>query len=197
MTMSPLTIEGAVAPAKPIETAEQEEPVRSSVEIVAHDDRWAAVEGLEDLLARAVAVALSRAGQSGAVSIALSNDDEIRKLNRTWRGADKPTNVLSFPQPGTMSHAEGEERALGDVILAFETVSREAEAEGKPLRHHAAHLAVHGTLHLLGHDHEDDAAAEEMESLEADILAALGIPNPYETGSACEGSPDETGPQAY
>ena len=117
------------------------------------------------------AEALARA----AVGAALA-DAAVRALNRDWRGQDKPTNVLSFPAPPASSAGP---RHLGDVALAFETLAGEAAQGGKPLAHHAAHLLVHGVLHLLGHDHEDDRAAGAMEALEVAALSELGIADPY------------------
>ena len=123
-------------------------------------------------------------GATGPVEIAitLSDDVEIRDLNRDWRGKDKPTNVLSFPGlEGAMAGflPPDAPRPLGDIILAFETCRAEAEEQGKSLADHARHLVVHGVLHLLGFDHEDDAEAEEMEALETLVLAGLGIADPY------------------
>ncbi len=112
------------------------------------------------------------------LSLVFADDATVKALNAEWRGKDKPTNVLSFPafplKPGDKLQP-----LLGDVILAFETVAREAADEGKPLDHHISHLVLHGFLHLLGHDHETDAQAEEMEALERKILAKLAIPDPY------------------
>ena len=108
---------------------------------------------------------------SGEVSLVFTDDAGIRRLNATWRGKDKPTNVLSFPQvAGPL---------LGDIVLAAETVGREAALAGKPFEDHIAHLVVHGFLHLLGYDHEADADAEKMEELERVALKRLGIPDPY------------------
>jgi probable rRNA maturation factor len=115
------------------------------------------------------------------VSVLLTDDARVRELNRVWRGADKPTNVLSFParEPGEPWPSEGPVM-LGDVAVALETVLREAAAEGKAPGDHLAHLVVHGTLHLLGHDHVgSDAEAEAMESLEVRVLAGLGVADPY------------------
>jgi probable rRNA maturation factor len=112
----------------------------------------------------------------------LTNDSAIRKLNRTWRGKNEPTNVLSFPS----DLQAGPYRLLGDVVIAYETLAREARAERKPFDHHLAHLAVHGFLHLCGYDHETDRQAAAMERLETAILARMGIPNPY-IAHACGG----------
>jgi probable rRNA maturation factor len=99
----------------------------------------------------------------------------MRALNRIWRGVDKATNVLSFP---TKRAGEGPP-LLGDIVLAYDTIAREARRQRKPFAHHVAHLAVHGFLHLLGYDHEQHADAEAMEQTERDILRRLAIPDPY------------------
>jgi probable rRNA maturation factor len=109
-----------------------------------------------------------------ALAVLLTDDAAVRRLNATWRGLDRPTNVLSFPAP--LNDPNG---ALGDIAIAFETTAREATAEHKPLAHHLSHLALHGFLHLLGYDHESDAQAEEMEALERKVLEVLGVPDPY------------------
>ena len=111
------------------------------------------------------------------LSIVLSSDEEVHILNRDYRGKDKATNVLSFPsglEPGL-----AETDLLGDVILAFETVSMEADRDGKTLEAHLRHLVVHGVLHLLGFDHETDDEAREMEHREVEILAGFGVSDPY------------------
>lgn len=118
-----------------------------------------------------------------SVNVLLSDDATIKTLNRDWRGKNKPTNVLSFPfaegEMADMPLPKGMARPLGDIILARETLLREAESEQKPLRHHFMHLVVHGTLHLLGYDHMNDEEANEMENREREILADLNIPDPY------------------
>ncbi len=117
------------------------------------------------------------------LSIVLGDDTLLRRLNRQWRGKDRPTNVLSFP-----AHDEGPRAAapqsdaplpLGDVVLAFGTIADEAVAQGKTLADHLAHLVVHGVLHLLGLDHEAAAAAARMEALEVAVLAGIGVADPY------------------
>ncbi|WP_315855230.1 rRNA maturation RNase YbeY [Chenggangzhangella methanolivorans] len=107
----------------------------------------------------------------------LSDDARVAELNGEWRDKPTPTNVLTFPavEPDETADAP----MLGDVILAFETVEREAREEGKSLSDHVSHLVVHGVLHLFGHDHLDDDEAEEMEALETRALARLGVPDPY------------------
>jgi len=114
----------------------------------------------------------------GALTLVLSRDDEVRVLNRQFRGADKPTNVLSFPADATMPEPD-EPPYLGDVILARETLAREAAAQGKSFLDHATHLAIHGVLHLLGHTHEAEEDAARMEALEVAALSRLGVPDPY------------------
>jgi probable rRNA maturation factor len=130
-----------------------------------------------DVVARAIRAADEAAGPvHGVVGVLIEDDAAIRELNRRWRGVDKPTNVLSFPTAGAPSIAP---RHLGDIAISYETAIREAQAQARPFAHHLAHLAVHGFLHLLGYDHQSDAAAEEMEDLERKILARLGIADPY------------------
>jgi len=149
------------------------------VDVIRREPRWGkAVEDDRLVQAAQAAYALSEAplGET-EVSLLLCNDAEIRELNATWRGKDSATNVLSFPLDEPASdHAA---KHLGDIVLAFETVEREAGEKKIPVGQHTAHLVVHGLLHLLGHDHEVVKDAEEMERLEVKILAGLGIANPY------------------
>jgi probable rRNA maturation factor len=120
------------------------------------------------------------------LSIRLTSDDEVKALNARWRGKDKPTNVLSFPQcePEELDStpSAGPELMLGDIVLARGVCEREAEEKGVSLEEHATHLLVHGTLHLLGYDHQDDGSAEDMESREIRALERLGISDPYGIG---------------
>ena len=147
---------------------------------------WAGEEALQALAARAAEAVFAETGaETGQeapaeveLSLLFSDDAHIRVLNRDWRGKDKATNVLSFP---ALDVAPGDPLPpmLGDIALAFETVRAEAALEQKPFDHHLTHLIVHGLLHLLGHDHEDEAQAEAMEALERQALARLAIPDPY------------------
>ncbi|MBS7539685.1 rRNA maturation RNase YbeY [Ancylobacter lacus] len=151
------------------------------VDVLVEADAWSALPEAADLIVRAVtAVCLREAAElsDGAeIAVMLTDDAGIRALNRDWRGKDKATNVLSFPSPDVAR--EGGDPHLGDIAIAYETLEREAISEGKPVANHLVHLAVHGTLHLIGHDHEDGAEAEAMEALERAILAELGVPDPY------------------
>jgi probable rRNA maturation factor len=146
----------------------------------------AAVADFSALAERAVLAALDHAGASGdlEVSLLLTDDAEQRGLNRDHRGKDGSTNVLSFPA-GFVPPAGP--RPLGDISLALETVIREAEDQDKSVADHVSHLLVHGVLHLLGYDHLDDTEAEEMEALEREILAGLGIADPYAGGEPLPG----------
>jgi probable rRNA maturation factor len=121
------------------------------------------------------------APSAGEISLLLADDATVRALNRTWRGRDAPTNVLSFPagEPGAPAPSGPPTPLLGDIVLAQGVVVAEAQAQGKPLRHHVTHLVVHGILHLIGYDHEQDRDATIMEGLERRVLDRLGIPDPY------------------
>ena len=130
------------------------------------------------------AVAQSRhaalAEAEAEISVRFASDDEVRGLNAAWRGKDKPTNVLSFPMVEEARLGSPAEPLLGDIVLAWGVCAAEAAEKGIPIEDHAAHLVVHGTLHLLGYDHEmGSAAAEEMEQTERRALAAIGIADPY------------------
>jgi probable rRNA maturation factor len=156
-----------------------------NVDVVHEAGDWGALASVEaDVAAAASALAAALDVPDSEACLALSSDENVARLNATYRGKPKPTNVLSFPasrdtgEPGA-ADADTGARFLGDLILARETVVREADEQGTPLRHHLQHLVVHGLLHLLGYDHETDADAHTMETLEVRILATLGIANPY------------------
>ena len=143
------------------------------VDIVAASPLW---RGHEDILSRALAAAAAEEGAEGSVSLLLGDDASIAALNAQFRGKNGPTNVLSFPAPLAGPGVAG---FLGDIALAAETIVEEANFQGKRFEHHAAHLAVHGFLHLLGYDHNEPGEAERMEARERAILAILGIEDPY------------------
>jgi len=151
------------------------------LDIIVEAPAWKALRGVKPALRRAIAEAAAPMRlEESELAIVLTDDAAIRELNRRWRGRDKPTNVLSFPAHGLVPPGSGP-LPLGDVVIAYETMAREAQEQGLPLTHHLTHLAVHGFLHLLGYDHESDTEAETMEQLERDILARLDVPDPYAT----------------
>jgi probable rRNA maturation factor len=143
------------------------------VTVIVEDAGWRKARHARARLTRAALAAYARAGSGKrrAFTILLTGDGKLRALNAQFRGRDKATNVLSFPA--------GDDGYLGDIAIAYGVTAREAASEGKPFAHHAAHLAVHGVLHLLGFDHERVRDARLMEPLETEILEGLKIPNPY------------------
>lgn len=152
------------------------------IDILVETDGWPEEAALSDLASIAIAAVwdeLASGNQPDSeLSLVFTDDAAIKELNNDWRDKDKPTNVLSFPAfPIKPGQAPGP--MLGDIVIARETVVREAEDEEKSFDHHLTHLIVHGVLHLLGYDHETDDEAEEMEQLERKILARLAIPDPY------------------
>ena len=153
-------------------------------EVLVVADAWQAEPDAETVIHRAIAAAAEFVDADigeAELAVMLTDDAGIRTLNSNWRGIDKPTNVLSFPAlpPTRAGGPDDAPRMLGDIAIAYETTRREADDEQKPFDHHLSHLAVHGFLHLIGYDHETDNDAEAMETLEAEILAQLGIPDPY------------------
>lgn len=159
-------------------------PALPETEVMVVAKCWDAEAEAEATVHRAIEAAASMVDADtgdAELAVMLTDDAGIRTLNNNWRGQDKPTNVLSFPalQPTGARLPDDAPRMLGDIAIAYETTRREADAEQKPFHHHLSHLAVHGFLHLVGYDHETDRDAEKMENLECQILAALGIPDPY------------------
>jgi len=148
---------------------------------------WGGEDELMRLAGAAAAATWAELGLAGAseVSLLFTDDASIRVLNAQWRGFDKPTNVLSFPAVATVELPRLPP-LLGDIVLAAETVRREAQVENKPFDHHLLHLMVHGLLHLMGYDHEEEAEAERMEATEIRILARLSVPDPYRRGYETE-----------
>ncbi len=153
---------------------------------------WETEQDWSDLAARSAQAAIAASSHADLlsrnftveISVKLSGNEEVQALNKAYRGKDKPTNVLSFPQVQpdlleTLSNTDDGEALLGDIILALETCRSEAIAKDIPLSRHVSHLVVHGSLHLLGYDHENDVDAGIMENCEISALATLGIDNPY------------------
>ena len=162
-------------------------PPALSIAVRAQSRQWRALGDLAALRAQvtratqaALAIAPVQPFDGAELSLLLTDDKRIRIVNRDWRGFDKATNVLSFPAAPPDRIATSP--ILGDIVVAYETVEREALSEGKSLGDHFSHLVIHGLLHLLGEDHESDAEAERMEGLEVAALARLGIADPYADG---------------
>lgn len=136
----------------------------NNAEISIDDDAWLSLSNLKDSMNKVI--------KDEEFSILLTNDDHIQQLNRDFRDKDKPTNVLSFP-------GDEDDDYLGDIAISYQTLVQEAEEQEKDFYHHFIHMLIHGLLHLQGYDHETDEEAEEMEALEIEILADIGIENPY------------------
>lgn len=160
-------------------SAEPPQRADLTVEVVRHGGAWdeSAVSDATVVLAAHAAFAEGQPKMlvSFEVTVLLTDDSEMRALNKTWRGKDAPTNVLSFPA----GEAPDEEAALGDIVIAYETTTKEATDADLALEDHVSHLVVHGMLHLLGFDHSQDDEAERMEDLERRSLASIGIADPY------------------
>jgi probable rRNA maturation factor len=159
--------------------ADAEPPIGLAIDVVHDAGDWGPLDVASDAV-KAAAAALAAELRTGAseACVALSSDVEVERLNATHRGKQAPTNVLSFPA-GSVAETDNAVRRLGDLVLAAETVTRESAELGLPREHHLQHLVIHGLLHLLGYDHENDDEAETMEALEVRILARLGIDDPY------------------
>jgi probable rRNA maturation factor len=179
------TAAARLRPARPPRPRAVDIPV---LDIMVESPLWRAQRGVRTVLQRAIGAAAAMAATTGGeLAIVLTDDSAMRALNRDWRGKDQPTNVLSFPAPAPSGSRprkpgrgmDGGARLLGDIVIAYETMAREAQAAHRPFAHHLAHLAVHGFLHLVGHDHAADAEADAMEALEIAVLARLKVPNPY------------------
>jgi probable rRNA maturation factor len=152
------------------------------LEVDVDDEAWVALPGAASFVEKAAAATFSKLGMdmSGkSLAIVLSDDASVAELNGQWRDKLKPTNVLSFPADSSMPVPPGEPRPLGGIIFASGVVQAEARDQGKRLEDHFSHLVVHGILHIMGYDHIEDEQAGEMEGLETEILASLGIADPY------------------
>ncbi|MBX9843768.1 MAG: rRNA maturation RNase YbeY [Xanthobacteraceae bacterium] len=178
---------------KPVARAPRNRTEPVTLEIAVRSKLWQKQRTAQSVVRKAVFAAAKAASTAPAeLAIVLSHDSAIKALNRDWRGKNTATNVLSFPaapaKPSPKAGKAGKKTSdkfrpptpyIGDIVIAYQTTAREAAAEGKPFGHHLAHLAVHGFLHLLGYDHENDRDAETMERLERRILRRLAVPDPY------------------
>lgn len=156
------------------------------IDIEVEDEAWlSALPDAHAVVETGVFAALKAANfkDQANIVVLLCDDAEMKKLNAEYRQKDAPTNVLSFPAPKSM-RIKGVLDHLGDMALGLETCVREARDQGKPLKNHVMHLSIHGALHLLGYDHQNDAEAAVMENLERDILKGLGITDPYADSGA-------------
>jgi len=165
------------------------------IDVLVHSEHWKNAAAAKDVVRRALkqaATALST--KTAEHAIVLTDDAAMRRLNRNWRGIDAPTNVLSFATKNSGDQLDEQSGGqfvgnhLGDIVLAYETVKREAHRDGKAFDHHLAHLVVHGFLHLLGYDHGNDAQARRMETTERAILRDLAVPDPYRATRTAAGS---------
>ncbi|GIT89952.1 endoribonuclease YbeY [Jannaschia pagri] len=158
-----------------------------TVDVLIEDDRWTALERLAAVAVPAALAETVDGGLAWEVAVLGCDDARIATLNADFRGKPRPTNVLSWPSAERAPEVPGElppppdthDPELGDIAIAFETCAREASEQGKTFDAHVIHLLVHATLHLLGYDHETEADALRMESLEVKILKELGLPDPY------------------
>jgi probable rRNA maturation factor len=168
----------------PLETLETPD---LTVDILIESEAWQMLPGAEEVARRAIAFAAASTDETrhrnAELSVLFCDDETIAVLNGRWRGQEKPTNVLSFPALPLHGAAPLDKTPLGDIAIAYETLVREAAESGKTASAHLAHLVVHGFLHLVGYDHQVDDEAERMERLERDILARIGVADPY---AACD-----------
>lgn len=162
------------------------------IDILVTSDDWGSLDDLDPLTRRCISASLAESGarlqDNCEISVTFCADGDIRDLNAQWRGKNAATNVLSFPTPGEVSAKP----LLGDIVIAYETVAREAQEQDKTLQEHVAHMIMHGFLHLIGYDHESTDEAEQMENLERRIAASLGLRDPYAlTGDIATDQPDK------
>lgn len=174
-----------------------------SVDVVIEDPRWDALD-IDALAQAATDAVLDRLGLDGVIyeiAVLACDDARIAALNADFRGKPAPTNVLSWPSDERCAAMDGEmplppdpaqDAELGDIAIAYDTCAREAVAAAKPMRDHCLHLLVHGTLHLLGFDHQRDQDATLMEGLETEILGKMGLDDPYRNGTG-QGAPLDIG----
>jgi probable rRNA maturation factor len=158
--------------------------MKLTLEISVPSTLWRGLPHARSMARETITACIAESGYVGSkraeVSLCLADDAQVRELNARWRGMDKPTNVLSFP--AAPPNRRGDATMLGDIALAYETMTQEAESSGQELADHYRHLVAHGFLHLIGYDHKSDREAERMEALEKRILARLGVADPYAEG---------------
>lgn len=157
--------------------------MRLEPDILVEDSRWHEALDVERLVVRAIDAVIEATKEplspETEISFLFADDARLRELNGEWRHKDAPTNVLSFP---ASAEARRFAPVLGDVALSFETIEREAQRDGTSFENHTLHMIVHGLLHLLRYDHEDEASAGKMEALESRVLVSLGAPDPWSDG---------------
>ena len=162
--------------------------MKLALDIIVPSTLWRGLPRARRVARETIAACVAETGIAASermeVSLCLADDARVRALNARWRRQDKPTNVLSFP--ASPKERLGEQSTLGDIVLAYETVTREAEQSGAPLADHFRHLVAHGFLHLIGYDHQSEEEAERMDAVEKRILARLGVADPYADGAAME-----------
>lgn len=147
-----------------------------AIDILVQSPLWSDQPLAEQTVREAIAAAATMIStKNGELGIVLTDDSSIRALNWQWRGIDKSTNVLSFLGQGINDGP----RMFGDIVIAYETLKRECDDEGRIFLHHLAHLTIHGFLHLMGYEHSVDAEAEEMEGLESTIMMSMNLPDPW------------------
>lgn len=169
----------ATRPAPALRASKTSKMSELTIDVLVEDEAWTAlVSDAASLVAQVLSHAAEAEAVCGVVTVLLADDAAVQGLNARFRGQDKPTNVLSFPGPDLGAGAAGAV-FWGDIALASGVLAREAEAGAKPASAHLAHLVLHGFLHLLGYDHETEAQAAAMETLETKLLAEMGYPDPY------------------
>lgn len=174
-------------------TTDAEPAIGLHIDVVHEGGDWGAIAASGDWVRAAAAALCAELGITGSEAcVALSTDRHVAELNGAYRGKPLPTNVLSFPASSRACEGAAQSRFLGDVVLAHETLAREAAELGLPFENHLQHLVVHGLLHLLGYDHQTHHAAQKMEALEVRILGRLGIADPYAAAGEPLLTPHET-----
>lgn len=160
------------------DTTPAAEPDHLVHDVIIEHESWGDIEPVVATCFKSIMAHDPETFCKGTIALLFTDDETVQRLNRDFRGKDKPTNVLSFPSDEDVMDNDGPIH-IGDIALAYETCYREAGEKGVPLKDHAAHLIFHGVLHLFGYDHEDEEEALVMEKMETDLLADMGIADPY------------------